>query len=491
MRGRNGQVALYLLLAIVAVAVLVFMNVNAYLAVTAKNRAMNAGDSAALAAARYQGELLQLIGEINVEHLKLLMPKSVAEGAPLPREFRLADAAKMSEKQSRLVFLGPLEAVRLANEAARRVGAAENERLAALLREHVGEIRSVYIENSEMYPEPWKGAWEEYAAAFAAVIGGGIAAGPDNIDFIDAASGHYLLMKQFYNAVAARSWCWFYFNARGLLDAYSSYRDWPPLPFPDDDERGARCVNCEVFSLHLVSVTGSARELFGDAMIEKLTGRKIERPQPDFVGSFEEDLLDDRSQVWYLYDADHWRDWWEIDPDGKWKFPVVGRVRPAFNVKGCAAICRVYEGFEDILDDPGGDGDFAVRTVQWAAAAKPFGTVEDMNGEENVVTAYNNLVVPCNRTDWTPVLVPLDTVGGKDMSTADVDWMHHVKGHLPPYLSDGPGALGAGCRYCQILREWERDELRAQAREWLKSNSASCIRSQGGGTEVGGTPHGH
>ena len=44
MRARGGQVAVYLVLALVAVTFLAMMNVGAFLAVRAKNRAMNAGD---------------------------------------------------------------------------------------------------------------------------------------------------------------------------------------------------------------------------------------------------------------------------------------------------------------------------------------------------------------------------------------------------------------------------------------------------------------
>ena len=52
---RRGQVALYLEMTLVAITFLVLMNVGAYLGVSAKNRAMNAGDAAALAVAKYQG----------------------------------------------------------------------------------------------------------------------------------------------------------------------------------------------------------------------------------------------------------------------------------------------------------------------------------------------------------------------------------------------------------------------------------------------------
>ena len=67
---RRGQVALYLVMVLVAIAVMMFANVNMFLAVRAKNRMMNAVDEAAIAAAKYQGELLNEIGRMNVEHLR-------------------------------------------------------------------------------------------------------------------------------------------------------------------------------------------------------------------------------------------------------------------------------------------------------------------------------------------------------------------------------------------------------------------------------------
>ena len=43
MKARRGQVVVYLALALLAIVVLTLMNVGAYLAVSAKNRTMNAG----------------------------------------------------------------------------------------------------------------------------------------------------------------------------------------------------------------------------------------------------------------------------------------------------------------------------------------------------------------------------------------------------------------------------------------------------------------
>jgi len=469
MRARKGQVAIYLVIVLVALTFLMLMNVGAYLAVTAKNRAMNAGDSASLAAAACQGRLLARIGELNLEHLKLL-GKGGEPGVSVP--IRITEIAV---EQSRLTFLGPLEGIRLANDAAKKVGAKPCSGMQEILRSHVNDVRTIYAQAPELYPEPWEDAWEEYATALELAIADGIVAGPDNIDFRNAKGGHYLLNSSFYSAVNGRSWCWFRFYAPGLLDNYTSYQDWSPLPLPDEEESLRQCANCEVFSLHLVSKVGSAMDLLGKELIMRLTGWTAEEMK-HMPG------LDNREQVWYFFADDRWCKWWEIDPDGEWKFPVVGKVKPEYDVKGCAAICRVYENIPKLVS---GSGE---REIEWSAAAKPFATAVDAGGKVVPITDCNGLVVPA---DWDVRLVPVDTVGGKDLSTANYGWMKHVKEHLPVYMVNGP-VSGSGCSYCETLVAWERESLRREGREWLKTKSDSCIRCEGGGTVMrGGTPHGH
>jgi hypothetical protein len=159
----------------------------------------------------------------------------------------------------------------------------------------------------------------------------------------------------------------------------------------------------------------------------------------------------------------------------------VGKVKDEYNVRGCAAICRVVYKAANLLNEGG------AYSAEWAAAAKPFGTVEDFAGRLSPVTALNGFVTSA----FTDVrLVPLDAVGGRDLSTADYGWMMHLREHLPLYLNSGPSAL-PGCYYCAQLQAWERESLRAEARRWLKYNSGSCVRTVGGDSYSGGTPHGH
>lgn len=489
MKARGGQVAVYLALVLVAIAVLMLMNVNTYLAVTAKNRAMNAGDAAAKAVAVYQGELLNRIAELNRRHLEVLMPRRVTSGSRRSREERLEEAAAIVREQRLIAFLEPLRGISIANRAARDVGAKESPGMLAILRNHVNDVRSEYMNAPEIYPEPWEGAWSEYASVLEAEISSGIVAGPDNIDFRNASGPTLLTRKSFYTAVAGRCWCWFYFNARSELENYSGYRDWP-LPEPGEPQVGN--VNSEVYSLDLAERKCRARDLLSDEQIEAMTGRKIEKPAGVFDPQvYEEDLLDEPESVWYVFDSEStWRNWWEIDPDGSWQFPVVGKVKDEFNVRGCAAICRVYEGIVDLMSEKENDPRYE---AVWTAAAKPFLT--DPVWPEIVEKSSCLVISPEARSGGTEIgfesrLVPVDTVGGKDLSTADHTWITHLKEHLPVYYEDGPGALG-GCWYCQQLKVWEQDEVRSQGREFIRSQSSTCIRSQGGGTEKGGTPHGH
>jgi hypothetical protein len=191
-------------------------------------------------------------------------------------------------------------------------------------------------------------------------------------------------------------------------------------------------------------------------------------------------VITNKTQSWFFYDDSRWRRWWEMDPTGIWNFPVVGKVKEEYDVRGCAAVCRVVRRAKNLLGE-------VEYPVEWAAAAKPFGTITDEDGKLSPVTDLKGFVIPA----FTDVrLVPIDSVGGRDFSTADFDWMIHLREHLPIYLASGPSALSS-CFFCAQLKAWERETLRSEAREWLKLNSGSCIRSTGGYSSNGGTPHGH
>ncbi|MBR1921677.1 MAG: hypothetical protein IJ829_06715, partial [Kiritimatiellae bacterium] len=388
-----------------------------------------------------------------------------------------------------LALIGPVEGLRLANHAAKKNGMTVRDEFAEILRDHVADIRTVYMggtnDKGEPYPEPYPGAWGEYAAAIEGVIAEGLACGPDNVEFYGAQGGHYLLMKEFYQAVAGENWCWFHWHAKGLLDSYADYHDWAPLPTRDEESM----ENSEIFSLHLKAWTG--------ALLDLLTTNELQHVCKTYGdGELTQDqlaspsVLTNRDQTWFLFDGAGgaggvWGRWFDGlalagDEEG-YDFPIVGEIKPEYNVRGCAAICRCVNDVETFAVE-------ATSAVTWAAAAKPFGSATGLDGEADVATALKAFVVPC----FTHVrLVPLDSVGGEDLSTADYGWVTHVRKHLPDYLAQGP-AGAHGCFYCQQLQTWEHTTFRESGKIWLRFNSGTCVRpTGGGGGGHGGTSHGH
>ncbi|MBQ6135754.1 MAG: hypothetical protein IJI73_00100 [Kiritimatiellae bacterium] len=471
---RGGQVAVFLIMTLVVILLLALLNVDTFVAVRAKNRLQNGGDAAAIAAARRQGSLLNEIGRLNIRHA-LAAVRNDAAGC---------EEAVMLQR--RLALLGPVDALRLANEAALKNKMEVRDEFSIILREHVMAIRTVYSGGGgagEPYPEPYPGAWADYASAIDGVISGGLAVGPDNVEFYDAAAGHLLLNRQFYYAIAGSNWCWFHFNAENVLRSYGSYRDWGPLP----SRRENSLDNSEIFSLHVTAYKGALTELFSKAEILELLRRYGEGAADgfDFAKKIEDSLLvSDKEQVWFLYDPYHWRRWFNgtalADDEDGYEFPVVGEVKPEYNVRGCAAICRCVSRAVMTSTDTESD-------LSWSAAAKPFGTVESIEGQTDVANALRNFVVPCFTSAR---LVPVDSVGGENLATADFGWVHHIRHHLGPYLEHGPRGAEA-CFYCIQLMVWEREEFRRAGIKWLETNAGGCVRGTGGHGGHGGTSHGH
>ena len=476
---KRGQVALYLLMVLVGIFLIALLNVDVFDVVRGKNRVQNAGDAAALAAARKQGRLLNDLGRMNVEHIY-----AAARNDAHACDDIVAD-------QRRLLLLGPVEGLRLANNAAKKNGMVVRDEYADILRRHVEDIRLVYMGGTngdgEPYPEPFPGAWGEYAAAIEDVIADGLACGPDNIEFYGAQGGHYLLMKDFYQAIAGENWCWFHWHAEGLLNNYAHYQDWAPLPTRDEDSM----ENCEIFNLHVRVWQGALTDLFTVDEIQHIcrTYGEGEISQGQLADSV---ILTNRSQVWFLYEGargggytgGHWGRWFNglmlAGDEDEYEFPIVGEIKPEYNVRGCAALCRCIQDVESIANE-------TQSSVTWAAAAKPFGTVQNFEGETDIVTALNAFVVPC----FTNVrLVPLDTVGGEDLSTADYGWVVHIRDHLPTYLQHGPGRE-QGCFYCLQLQTWEHRAFRQSGIRWIRDYAGTCVRNQGGVVRSGGSSHGH
>lgn len=474
---RKGQIAICLVMVLVVICVLALLNVDTFVAVRTKNRVQNGGDAAALAAAHKQGSLINEIGQLNMKHVV----------AALRNDAR--SCWEIEQLQRRLCLLGPIEALRQANAAAKRNGMPVDDSFSKILDEHVRVVRLVYIGgggDGDPYPESFTDAWSDYASAILDVVREGLATGPDNIEFYHSLAGHMLLVRQFYMAIAGRDWCWFHFNAEELLKNYSSYRNWSPLPESNQNSM----ENSEIFSLHLSARRTALTDVFSieeiKQLVERYTDEDFDRLVTDEDGNVDYGMIGDCEQTWFFFDRSAWRQWFDgrrlADDRSGYVFPIVGEILEEYNVLGCAAVCRCRQDVTASATD-------AWATMNWSAAAKPFGAVDDFEGVRGDVTSLRRFVVPC-MTDVR--LVAVDSVGCEDLATADIGWVHHLRNHLGAYMLHGPLALGEDCFYCRQLKTWEREYFRREGIEWLKYNAGLCIRGTGGGDYGrGGTAHGH
>ncbi len=462
MTARRGQIALYLVVVLVAITILMLANVGAFLAVRAKNHAMNAGDAAALAAAKRQGELLNEIGRLNLRHAEA---EYVGDWAR---------AREIVQEQRRIAFLGPLDCIRAANRAAKDNGAKVCDEMSGILRQHVANIRSDYMQNPDLYPEPWEGAWEEYAAELSSVVSEGVFAGPDNIEFLNDIECFPLTSKSFYSMIEGESWCKLVVAGQtGLLDL-----DLSNLPQPVYGQT-ATVVNCEVCSLHLDARILLLTYLETDdfRLLLERNGASFPRGEPPAV---DDRPPDDPSRIYFFYDDSHWHPW---SPQiAKANLPLVGTVKPEFDVKGCASVFRVIEDVPQMLSN-------STRSGVWNAAAKPFGTITTSSGRSVVIDEEaKGLVLPAFEAVR---LVPLCLADEKDLSTADAEWQRFKREDIPRLLTEGVDGISSASKYGALLKKWNDPAFRARAAAWIAANAETCLRGTGAEGPAGGTSYAH
>ncbi len=467
---RSGQAVVFLLLAFTALIFVLLFNVDLHRIIQRKDQAQNAGDAAALAAARWQGATLNLVGELNLMHVLALATQT-------------PDAVDaITNMQARLCFTGPLTALMAAQIAAKNNHIYVDPDMTTLLTEHAATIRSQYTTdfNGEMYfPEPWPGAWNEYSEMLGLIASDGIAAGPDNAQFyLDPSDGHLLLTKAFYEAVEGRNWCWFFHHANGLLESYNSVADWPALPAPDANAYS----DSEIFGIGLHPFVSPLKHFFSTpAKIEPLIDEAGLGPVS--AAALATNHVMDADETWYVYNQQTWTAWDRIKPGGEGSFPITGPVRPEYDYAGADAVVRVYASVDRMTPDI--DGGNRSDKVVWTAAAKPFGYLDTDTAKE-IPTSASDFVIPAFRDVR---LIPIDAASGSENSSSDIEWVRHIKNHLQPYLDGTP--IASNCRYCRALTVWDGAAFRKEGVDWLALYSGDCFVPSGGGGRGGGTRRGH
>ncbi|MEI7901162.1 MAG: pilus assembly protein TadG-related protein [bacterium] len=464
---RSGQAVVFLLLAFTALVFVLLFNVDLHRIIQRKDQTQNAGDAAALAAARWQGATLNLVGELNLLHVLALAAQTPAA----------VDA--ITNMQARLCFTGPLTALFAAQIA------AKNNHI--YVDPDGTELINLHLDSVKASPEPWPNAWAEYETMLNLITSDGIAASPGNIPFYNGPGGHMLFERAFYEAIDSRNWCWFYLHARGLLNSYGSYHEWPPLPEPDAND-----IAGVIYGLGLRPFFAPMKQLFSAADLE--TFIKNANLDPVSAAELAATNVMDVVETWYGFDRQDWTTWDRIATDGEDGFPITGSVRPEYDYAGADAVVGVCASVSRMT--PGIDGGNRSDKVLWSAAAKPFGYLETDTSKARPDSAAA-FVLPAFRDVR---LIPIDAASGSQNSAADIDWIRHTvttkrygKSHVEIYLELGPRS--SGCRYCQALVVWENPAFRKTGIDWLALFCQRCIVPShgggGGGHRGGGSRRGH
>lgn len=463
---RSGQVLIFIVMAVVVLCFVVLYNVDLHRILHIKSRAQNAGDAAALMAARWQGITLNLIGDLNIAHAAAL-----AETAS-------DTAGSITGMQARLAFVGPMVALMGAQQAAKNNGVYVHAAFTRRMHDHADTVRHDYpfavgTDGQPAFPQPFADAWTEYADMLDAIADHGIAAAPDNARlYSDIEGGHLLLTPAFYRAIAGRTWCWFYHHAPGLLEAYHNFPPcwWPPLPALPEPQAG----NSEVFGLGLRAFTTTLSPDVGTNAIQALASDRL-----DYQGIVTGAM--DLAATWYVYDETRWTEWEAMATGAPDYFPATGVLRPPYDVTGADAVIRI-EATADRLT-PGPAGSTASNTITWTAAAKPFGSLDG----ELRPDAWS-FVLPAFREVR---LIPVNSASGPSGGAFNLGWRTHIEQHLTGYMNAGPS--NSACWYCGQLLRWEDASFRQQGIDWLAANSAWCVETGPGpgGGAGGGSSKAH
>ncbi len=464
-----GQTMMFVIMTLVVLAFVAFLVFDVHKILHLKSRSRVAGDAAALAAARWQGQSLNLIGDLNVAQA-IAISEALLRG-----EEDFADTLALGDLQTRVSFVGPMMGVVAAQQAAKHNGMFVNPRFTQEFRDHAATVRTDYnIRFPSAYtPDGAATSWDDYADMIEAIASQGLAVAVDNPHYyVDYTGSHLLLNPSFYDAISTRSWCWFLSNAYDELQTYTSWLDWPPLPVIVDPSP----INSEFFSLGISRVTTLSRlpGLQGSGDLAEVIRRLADLAEQDIPSEVAE-----QEAHWATYRPARWSSWTgRIGPG----FPWAGEIRGEHNYTGADAAVRLENRSARLGRAATSD------VVEWTAAGKPFGHLDTDDGRDR--PNRFGLVLPAFRE---VNLIPVDTSSAPAGGTRP-GWAEFVRVYLPLYMQYGPYALPSGNWYAQQLVTWENPVFRMEGVQWLMVNRQDCYRrpsGPGGGGGSGGTRRAH
>ena len=457
----RGQAIAFILALLVVFAALALWVADIGLTVMGRLRTQDGGDAAALAAARWQAAGLNLCGELNFIQAYMLADDKV--NAPA--------AQALHELRQRVGLVSPMLALLSASEVAERNGLEAMPETQSYLR---------LLAQTVMPQGLYEGAEEDLEAMLASLAAQTLYAFPLSAVINTSKDPTLLTNQDFYEAILARNWCWFWFNAYDFLQRYRDHHDFGEVPeLFTEPFWGLRLGEwaCSFEDLHtlapgvMAALDDEARALGHPTIPPKPPPPKEdEEPNPAREERELETLppkaYPDRDPEellirWTTFDEAQWGEWSAIR-----YLPLVNTVKERYDYAGCNIALSVRQG-----------------ETTWLTVAKAFGCL----GEEKP-TAYRLVLGGFEAVR----LIPVDA-GDPDLRGLDIEWLLHLRGHVPVYAERGFRA--DNCRYCRALKLWDNPDFRADAIDWLRLKGHTCRRSSsstsGGNGGNGGTKYAH
>jgi len=463
---KTGQAIIFLMVVVLIGLLVVIWSFDLHRVITAKMRVRNATDAAALAAARWEGITLNMIGELNLIQATLLSIEAENQvGLP---EFDVSSVPlwELHQLRARLDFIGPLAAYSIAQQTAFENGAFHDPALEEDVRFLAEEIRT-----QEGW-QPYDNAFEDYAELLELMATNGVAVGA----FTPRLPAHPLTQERFYGAIAqalAGWWCPMH-DYEYELENYEGIDSWSKL---DTEFKYGYVFNLglqEFTSVDAYSDVGyrpsvTAFNTAGEFRIAlsnylavtEETGIVPNFGSPDYAYAGMYPYMPTEPIRWHVYDNSWSRQWpvptfydEETDEEGG-QFPLRNSVRPEYDyigaTVGLSMSVPVGRGILSTTDNETVD-------LVYKAKAMPFGYLNLDSGTQPPY--YLGFVFPA----FDNVRLIHSDIGGPVMGAA---FYRHVAKHLEAYLEGGPDASDPDCPYCKLLRAWETLD-RESGLAWLK-----------------------
>ncbi len=515
---RRGQTLIFVMMALAILSFVMFSVYDVQQVASARVRAQNASDAAALAGARWQLTTLNAIGEINLLKLTTAMidtppspyPPSVTSDIWWSLYFDISNG--LDGLQERLSRIGPLLGVFYAQQAAKLNGmhvvpayAQTFNDITSWLSTHASDYPAYY--QTELVP-----LLQEIVNQGIAALPAGALGNPGSFDLSGASSwAGYLLSRRFYEAIAAQDWCYLrtVLNAP-YTDATSFWGIVRPGDPPDPLQFLPLWVVPQLFtpdtveqqlqdSVQPVQNLASLRNLQLNPNFEALSG--VDTNYPNFTEPDDPTYGPFYVPLQLFVYRSQWG--WTGNDDQAEALLLRSRFRDEFRYKGADSVWTV-QGTANVVmatanpEQVSWTSDRAqagLRTafaelayltnrvgnigygIVGSAAAKPFGLLDD--GTSRTPPNSVPLVLPVFDTVR---LIPIAFSSG----TAQFDplWFIHLRDHLYPYTSQGISAISGGCPYCANLILWENSAFRQIGLDYFadaaRDNRDPCPPGGGG-----------